>query len=178
MTDITPKSDITPKYWRDGAFASDGWHHGESDDGSGQVILPLAAYLALSLEQRKAGANRLGVMILPGEKLDEIVPDLAHVSLIALTFPAYNDGRSHSKAALLRSRYGYAGEIRAVGDVLVDQIPLLLRNGFNSLEIKSGVAIKRLEDHIDTSVPIYYQPATTAATKPAGYSWRRVPANS
>ncbi len=167
-------ADVSPKYWRDGAFASDGWHHGESDDGAGQVILPLAAYLALSPEQRKAGANRLGVLILPGEKLDAIVPDLAHVSLIALAFPAYNDGRSHSKAELLRSRYGYAGEIRAVGDVLTDQIPLLLRNGFNSLEIKNGVAIKRLEDHIDTSVPTYYQPAAITETKPAGYSWRRV----
>lgn len=171
-------SEIIQKYWRDGAFVTDSWRHAEEDDGGAQVILPLATYLALSLEQRKAGANRLGVLILPGEKLDGIVPDLAHVSLIALAFPAYNDGRSHSKAALLRSRYGYTGEVRAVGDVLVDQIPLLLRNGFNSLEIKNGVAIKRLEDHVDTYVPIYYQPATTAATKPAGYSWRRVPANS
>ena len=164
------------KLWKDHAFVDDFWRHAQEDDGEGQVILPLAAWLALSTDQRKAGSNRLGVILAPGDKLEAITADLAHLPLIALSFPAYTDGRSHSKAALLKSRHGFTGEIRAVGDVLADQIPLLLRNGFDTLEVKNPVAIRRLEENRLTAVNIFYQPATAPAAKGKGYSWRRQPA--
>ena len=138
--------------------------------------MPLAAWLGLSAEQRKAGSNRLGVLLAPGDKLESIVDELSVLPLIALSFPAYNDGRSHSKAALLKTRHGYKGEIRAVGDVLVDQIPLLLRNGFDTLEVKNKVAIQRLAEGRSTSVGVYCQPATAPAAKAKGFSWRRLPA--
>lgn len=163
------------KLWKDSGFVADAWHHSESDDGQGHVILPLAVWLGLSQDQRKAGSNRLGVLIAPGENLDAIVPYLDLLPLIALSFPAYTDGRSHSKAALLKSRHGYKGEIRAVGDILTDQIPLLFRNGFDTLEVTNAVAQQRLADGKTTAVDIYYQPAAVAAKKPAGYSWRRLP---
>lgn len=163
------------KLWKDDAFVADGWRHAEEDDGEGHVIIPLAAYLALSDGQRTAASNRLGVLIAPGDKLESIAPHLDRLPLIALSFPAYNDGRSHSKAALLKSRHGFKGEVRAVGDVLVDQIPLLLRNGFDTLEVTNAVAQKRLSAGKATAVDIFYQPATAAAKPAAGYSWRRVP---
>ncbi|MGB8819360.1 MAG: DUF934 domain-containing protein [Rhizobiaceae bacterium] len=163
------------KLWKDGGFAADSWRHAEEDDGLGHVIVPLAAWLGLSEDQRKAASNRLGVLLAPGDKLDVIVPYLELLPLIALAFPAYTDGRSHSKAALLKSRYGYKGEIRAVGDVLTDQIPLLFRNGFDTLEVTNTVAQQRLTDGISSAVNVFCQPATTAAKKPAGYSWRRLP---
>jgi uncharacterized protein (DUF934 family) len=166
----------TVRLWKDSAFIEDVWRHAETDDGEGHVIIPLAAWLGLSAVLRKAGSNRVGVLLAPGDKLDAIVADLAHLPLVALSFPAYNDGRSHSKAALLRSRYGFTGEVRAVGDVLVDQIPLLLRNGFDTLEVKNPVAIRRLEDQRLTAVNIFYQPATAPSAKGHGYSWRRQPA--
>ena len=169
-------SEQTVKLWKDQAFVDDAWRHAEVDDGEGHIILPLAAWLGLSADQRKAGSNRLGVLLAPGDKLDSIVAYLASLPLVALSFPAYNDGRSHSKAALLKSRYGFTGEVRAVGDVLVDQIPLLLRNGFDTLEVKNPVAIRRLEENRLTAVNIYYQPATVASAKGQGYSWRRKPA--
>jgi uncharacterized protein (DUF934 family) len=53
------------------------------------------------------------------------------VARIDLHFPSFTDGRAHSQAFLLRRRLGYQGEIRATGDVLVDQLPLLVRNGFD-----------------------------------------------
>jgi uncharacterized protein (DUF934 family) len=56
---------------------------------------------------------------------------LEGVQRIDLHFPSFTDGRAHSQAHLLRRRLGFAGEIRATGDVLVDQIPLLARNGFS-----------------------------------------------
>lgn len=163
------------KLWQGNEFVSDGWRHAQEDNGIGLVILPLAAWLGLSAEQRKAGSNRLGVLLAPGDRLEAIVSDLSMIPLIALSFPAYNDGRSHSKAALLKSRHNFTGEVRAVGDVLVDQIPLLLRNGFDTLEVTNAVAIARLADHKSTAVDLFYQPATTRSNPVASYSWRRVP---
>ncbi len=164
------------RLWQGDQFVADAWCHAETDDGEGHVILPLAAWLGLTAEQRKAGSNRLGVLLAPGDKLDLIAADLSSIPLVALAFPAYNDGRSHSKAALLKSRYKYSGEVRAVGDVLVDQIPLLLRNGFDTLEVTNAVAIKRLQERVSTAVDVYYQPATADAKSTNTYSWRRVPA--
>lgn len=169
-------TETTPRLWKDSAFIEDAWRHAETDDGEGHIILPLAVWLGLSTDQRKAGSNRLGVLLAPGDKLNAIAGDLAHLPLVALSFPAYNDGRSHSKAALLKTRYGFKGEIRAVGDVLVDQIPLLLRNGFDTLEVKNPVAVKRLEEGRSTAVNLFYQPASSPSAKVNSYSWRRLPA--
>ena len=163
------------KLWKGDAFVADPWRHAEADDGEGHVIIPLAAWLALGDDAREAASNRLGVRLAPGDKLDTVLPYLDRLPLIALAFPAYNDGRSHSKAALLKSRYHFAGELRAVGDVLVDQIPLLLRNGFDTLEVTNPVAQERLVEGRNTAVGVYYQPATASAKAGAGYSWRRLP---
>jgi uncharacterized protein (DUF934 family) len=59
------------------------------------------------------------------------------VDRIDLHFPSFTDGRAHSQAHLLRRRLGYAGEIRATGDVLVDQVPLLARNGFSHAVLRA-----------------------------------------
>jgi uncharacterized protein (DUF934 family) len=166
------------KLWKDNGFVADPWRHAESDDGEGHIIIPLAAWLALGDDAREAASNRLGVLLAPADKLDALLPYLDRLPLVALSFPAYNDGRSHSKAALLKTRYRYSGEIRAVGDVLVDQIPLLRRNGFDTLEVTNGVAVRRLESGTDTSVGIYYQPATRPESQDSGYSWRRIPGSN
>lgn len=164
------------KLWKGDAFVADPWRHAEADDGEGHVIIPLAAFLGLSEEARSAASNRLGVVLAPGDKLGAILPHLDRLPLVALSFPAYNDGRSHSKAALLKSRHYFKGEIRAVGDVLVDQIPLLLRNGFDTLEVTNKIAQQRLAEGKSTAVGVYYQPAVDAAKAAGGYSWRRLPA--
>lgn len=59
------------------------------------------------------------------------------VARIDLHFPSFTDGRAHSQAFLLRRRLGYRGEIRATGDVLVDQLPLLSRNGFDAAVLRA-----------------------------------------
>lgn len=169
-------TDTLTKLWKGDAFVADPWRHAEADDGEGHVIVPLAVYLGLSDEARAAASNRLGVLLAPGDKLDAILPHLDRLPLVALSFPAYNDGRSHSKAALLKSRHHFKGEIRAVGDVLVDQIPLLLRNGFDTLEVTNKVAQQRLAEGKSTAVGVYYQPAVDPAKSAGGFSWRRLPA--
>ncbi len=62
---------------------------------------------------------------------------LAGVDRIDLHFPRFTDGRAHSQAFLLRRRLGFAGEIRATGDVLADQLPLLARNGFTHAVLRA-----------------------------------------
>ena len=158
--------------WRDNAVAKDGWSHAETDEGTGQIILPLAAYLALTKEQRKAGANRLGVLIQPLESIDAIVDDLPNLSLIALAFPAYTNGTAHSKAAMLVEHHGFSGEIRAVGDVLFDQIPLMIRNGFTSFEIVNAPTIRQLTAGKKAGNPFQYQPAAKPSADAHSYVWR------
>lgn len=74
---------------------------------------------------------------------------LGGVARIDLHFPAFTDGRAHSQAFLLRRRLGFRGEIRATGDVLVDQLPLLARNGFTTAVLRAdqdlAVAERQLE---------------------------------
>jgi uncharacterized protein (DUF934 family) len=158
--------------WRGDAVAEDSWMHAESDEGHGQVILPLSAYLLLSKEQRIAGANRLGVLLAPLEPLDAIVDDLANLSLIALAFPAYTNGTSNSKAAMLVEHYGFPGEIRAVGDVLFDQIPLMVRNGFTSFEVTNGPTIAQLTSGKKGGIAFQYQPAARPSPTAKSYVWR------
>jgi uncharacterized protein (DUF934 family) len=158
--------------WRDNAVAKDGWTHAETDEGSGQVILPLASYLTLSKDQRRAGANRLGVLIQPLESIDAILEDLPNLSLVALAFPSYTNGTAHSKAAMLVEHHGFTGEIRAVGDVLFDQIPLMIRNGFTSFEIVNEPTISQLTSGKKGGIAFQYQPAARPSPTAKSYVWR------
>lgn len=66
--------------------------------------------------------------------LDVVAPYIDQLALVAIRFDAFKDGRGFSTARLLRDRYGFMGDIRAVGDVLLDQIQFLIRVGFSSVE--------------------------------------------
>ena len=86
-------------------FREDEWTHAESAEalaGNGRFILPLQVFLDLDPQQRTSARERLGVLLQPGDQLDAIVGLLDQLSLVALAFPAFNDGRSFSKAELLR----------------------------------------------------------------------------
>lgn len=81
------------------------------------------------LDQADADAVRVE----PGDDARALIPHLARLRLIEVNFPAFTDGRGYSSARILREA-GYAGELRAVGDVLVDQIGFLRRCGFDAFE--------------------------------------------
>jgi uncharacterized protein (DUF934 family) len=80
-------------------------------------------------------SGRLGIVIAPGEAVEDIGEDAKRFSLIMVQFPVFRDGRGFTSARLLRERYGYGGELRAVGEVLEDQIFFMLRCGFDAFEI-------------------------------------------
>lgn len=177
MTEPKLDAGAPHRLWTPSGFRDDDWTHAGSADalaGNGRFILPLAAVLALDPPARKSAKERLGVLLQPGDKLDAVVALLDDLSLVALAFPAFNDGRSFSKAELLRSRHGFAGAVRATGQVLVDQLPHMLRVGFDEFEVSSPVLIGRLERGEAGGLGLYYQPAAATAARPGKYSWRRV----
>mgnify|MGYP000259456341 CR=1 FL=1 len=78
-------------------------------------------------------SNASAVRIEPGDDARELVPYLDHIRLVEINFPSFTDGRGYSSARILREA-GYTGELRAVGDVLVDQLGHMRRCGFDSFE--------------------------------------------
>jgi uncharacterized protein (DUF934 family) len=177
MTEPSPQ----PRLWTPDGFRDDDWAHGMDADAlasNGKIILPLAAFLGLDPQARADALPRLGVLVAPGETLDALLEFLPSLSMIALAFPAFNDGRSFSKAQLLRSRHGYAGALRAVGQVLVDQLPHMLRVGFDEFEVTNPVLLKRLEAGRTGGLGVYYQPAAKQAVEGERYVWRRRPSKT
>jgi phosphoadenosine phosphosulfate reductase len=100
--------------------------------------VPVIVPLALWLERRAALHARgdVGVWLAPTDDPVALLPDLATLSLIAVEFPKFGDGRGYSTARLLRDRYGYRGELRAIGDVLRDQLFALSECGFDAFAIR------------------------------------------
>ncbi|RJT40300.1 DUF934 domain-containing protein [Mesorhizobium waimense] len=172
MTESTTET----RLWTPTGFREDEWIHAESADaltGNGRFILPLLAFLGLDADVRRSAKERLGVQLMPGDELDKIAGLLDQLSLVALAFPAFNDGRSFSKGELLRARYHFQGAVRATGQVLVDQLPHMLRLGFDEFEVSNPVLLKRLEEGRTGGLPLYYQPAAEPEAKGPKYSWRR-----
>lgn len=77
-----------------------------------------------------------GTLALPNDA-DPREADLTHVHTVQLHFPAFTDGRAFSQAFLLRRRLGFTGEIRATGDVLIDQLQQMQRSGFTQAELRA-----------------------------------------
>ncbi|MEC3949873.1 DUF934 domain-containing protein [Sphingobium sp. HWE2-09] len=86
---------------------------------------------SVTVEAFTGQSNSTAVRIEAGEDARELLPHLDRLSLVEVNFPAYGDGRGYSAARILRES-GYRGELRAVGDVLVDQIVAMRRCGFDS----------------------------------------------
>jgi uncharacterized protein (DUF934 family) len=172
-------SETEIRLWTEDGFREDEWAYADSADalaGNGRVILPLNLFLDLDPQERSLAKERLGVLLQPGDQLDAIADLLGDLSLVALVFPVFTDGRSFSKAELLRSRHGFQGAIRATGEVLVDQVPHMLRVGFDEFEVSNPVLLKRLEAGEQGGLPLYYQPAAKSAAAAGKYAWRRIPA--
>ncbi len=165
--------------WKDGAFRDDEWLAVGAEEalpGDGRAILvPLARFLAEPGRclQREAA---VGVVVSPGEDVRPLAPHLGDLALVALAFPKFSDGRNYSAARLLRERYGYAGELRAVGEVLLDQIPLMRRCGIDSYAVAHAPTRRALAAGHTAEVRHYYQPAGGAEVPAGTRPWARLPA--
>jgi uncharacterized protein (DUF934 family) len=108
-------------------------------------VVPLATW-ALHREALRARRHPVGVQLLPDDDVADLADDAAGtrridprgIAFISILFPVYTDGRGFSLAQLLRNDCRWAGEMRAVGDVLIDTVHYLARCGFNSFVLKEG----------------------------------------
>ena len=124
------------------------------DDAHDEPAMTLDSFLE---GQTNAGAVRLEA----GDDARALLPHLGQLALIEVSFPTYRDGRGYSAARILREA-GYTGELRAAGDVLVDQLPHMRRCGFDSFAPEApidGETLKRSLERYD----LHYQAAADAA---------------
>jgi uncharacterized protein (DUF934 family) len=123
---------------KSGKLSGDAFVHIADDapiPGEGAVLIPAARFL----DEAEALSHRGGPtgVIWPNNRdIDELVPHLDRLAVVALVFPSFRDGRAYSQARLLRERHGYRGELRATGQVLRDQFVFMLRAGFDAFEVK------------------------------------------
>jgi phosphoadenosine phosphosulfate reductase len=163
--------------WRPGGFAENSWTRLADDataPSDGAVIVSLKRWLD-ERESLAAHTAPVGVAVEAGADAQAHLSDLADRPLIALEFAKFADGRAFSYARLLRDRYGFKGELRAIGDVLIDEIPLMLRCGFTAFEVTNPPTVQALERCRLPGPALHYQPASVAGETHAGERpWLRV----
>ncbi len=140
-------------------IVEDRWQH-LADDAEmpvGPVIVTLARWRKERAALRERG-DPVGVRLPNTANVADLATDLPVLALVALEFPKFADGRAYSQARLLRERYGYQGELRAVGDVLRDQLLFMARSGFDAFELRADHG---LEDALEAfgEFSESYQPA-------------------
>ena len=121
-----------------GILADDIFVHVADDAGllEKATVLVSAARFLEGPEGLLAKTAKLGVIWPNNRDLDDLLPFLDRLAVVALVFPTFRDGRAYSQARLLRERYGYQGELRATGQVLRDQFVFMLRAGFDAFEVR------------------------------------------
>ena len=85
-----------------------------------------------------AEGRKVGVRVEPNEQVEELEADLPYISVVALAFPKFLHGQAYSSARILRERFRYQGEVRAVGDVLREQARFMVRCGVDTFEVADG----------------------------------------
>lgn len=136
----------------------------------GAVLVSASRFLAHA--EALVGRNSpVGVIWPNNRNVEDLVPYLGNLAAVALVFPTFRDGRAHSQARLLRERYGYRGELRATGQVLRDQFVFLLRNGFDSFEVKKQSDAEAFAATAERTTA-FYQP-TGDSHRPSALQRRR-----
>jgi uncharacterized protein (DUF934 family) len=143
-------------------------HIGDED------ALPESGAIIVSLERFEkerdaliARKDDLGVRLSSDQTPDKIKDDLAHIAVCALEFPAFTDGRAYSYARLLRERFQYQGEIRAIGNVLLEQLHFMGRSGFDAFEVASDDAAQEWKI-AEADMDVFYQQTSDGRTTAMG----------
>ncbi len=140
----------------------------------GDILVPLALWQIAERELLQRQSGRLGVWLDSDEDPASIADNLGHFDVVAVNFPQFTDGRAYSTARLLRERYGWQGELRAIGDVQRDQLFYLSRCGFDAFLLNAGqdlqAALSALVDFseayqtsVERPVPLFRRRETQAA---------------
>ncbi len=116
----------------------------DQDLPQGDVILSLTRFEAEG-DRLLSEGRAVGVRLESHEEVEALAYDLPRISVVALVFPKFRDGRPYTNARILRERLGYGGEIRAVGDVLREQAHFMVRCGFDAFEPADGTGAQQWE---------------------------------
>ena len=157
---------------KEAAIVEDSWQlsvdiEADASIPAGDVIIPFSLW-QLRQQEITEREGKIGILIDGDIEVEDVVPFLEHFALIAINFVAFKDGRGYSQARLLRDQYAYEGDIRAVGDVLRDQLYYMQRCGFTSYDLRKDKnpeeALKGFKDFsvkyqtaADGAVPVYRQ---------------------
>jgi uncharacterized protein (DUF934 family) len=142
-------------------IAHDPWHTVVGEDGPLVNITPAPNLLLTLAQWHSARATwpadlKAGVALANDEEVTDIAADLPRIALVAVNFPKWTDGRAYSQAHVLRSRYRFAGEIRATGEVLVDMLLLMKRTGIDAVVLRRDQNIEAAHRALGF-FPGYYQ---------------------
>ena len=167
--------------WKEGAFVANPWRFVPEE-----TPLPEGVRVLVTPERFRAEREALtgrnipiGLFLAPDADWSDIRGDLSRFAVIAVSFPKFADGRAFSIARLLRERDGYDGEIRAVGDYFIDQVPFMRRVGIDAFETDDPVLKRAFEAGEWPEVPHYLQPGALAGETSAGKRpWARSVAGS
>jgi len=155
-----PVAAVDKNLFKDGKFMADpfrAWQDGDDPASVRYTHIPVAVFLA----NREAVLNNPhpnGLLVMPADRVEDVALDLGRFASIAISFPGFTDGRGYTSARLVAERYNYTGEIRAIGDVLMDQITLMRRCGVNAFVVTHPATRKALETGHLTTVNLFYQP--------------------
>jgi uncharacterized protein (DUF934 family) len=146
-------------------------------DASAADAIPPTGPVIVSLDQWQAHRDELltrkaplGIRMHSDQPPELIAADLQHFAVVALEFPKFRDGRAYSYARLLRERYGFKGELRAVGEVLLEQLFFMLRTGFDAFDVQGADPLKDYRTAL-ADFSVWYQP--TADGRPTAMQLRR-----
>ena len=144
---------------KDAQIVTDDWHFLGTDeplpDVAQSIVFPFTRWLD-EHEQCLTHPGSKGVALANTDCVTQLVSDLDELHLICIDFPSATDGRGYSQARILRQRYGYKNELRAVGEVLVDQLFLLQRCGFNAFALQTDQGICHAAKYLNP-FSSYYQ---------------------
>jgi uncharacterized protein (DUF934 family) len=142
-----------------GKIAGDAFVHVVDDaeiPADGAILIPAARFLA-DAEAVLRHPGKTGVIWPNNRDVDDLVPYLERLAMVALVFPTFRDGRAYTQARLLRERYGFRGELRATGQVLRDQFVFMLRAGFDAFEVKKDSDAEAFAN-TTKRYSVFYQP--------------------
>jgi uncharacterized protein (DUF934 family) len=179
MASIIKNRTIVNDDWTVVRAAEDGTLPAVDTLPAGKVLVPLALWQA---EREALTASRsaaeIAVWLAADSEPAHIVGDFDRIALIGVDFPVFRDGRGYSIARLLRERYGYKGEIRAIGDVLRDQLAFMFRCGFDAYAVRADKdlhdALKAFDEFtvqyqgaVDNPSPLFRRREAAAAAQKA-----------
>ncbi len=123
----------------------------------GAILVTAKRFLEAPEALLRRASGKLGVLWPNNRDVDDLVPYLDRLAVVALVFPTFRDGRAYTQARLLRERHAYRGELRATGQVLRDQFVFMLRAGFDAFDVKKQADAEAFGEAA-RRYTVFYQP--------------------